>query len=360
LWENGIFQNCLYLVRLFEKSPEVEFACLIAGGNGEIGQATLLADVPMPVLNMSEALQTLDVVIEMSAQLDPRWIEAFDAKGGHVIGMRVGNDYVIDIERMIFDLPHGVLANQAKYDETWTLPQYEKIGSAYYEAMFRAPVKLMPHLWSSEVIDRALTQHGWTQSFAYRPGRKRWRVGIVEPNLCMVKTCFIPLLSIDVAHRANPHFLERMICYNSTQIREKPSFVHFAQQLDVVRHGLGIFENRYPMFCLLGQQVEAIFTHQWENAQNYVYYEVLYGGYPLIHNSPILSDVGYYYPEFDCEVGAKALLDAVTNHDTHLMAYRRSANAFIQALSPEHPRNIETYTQAVIELRQRKPKPRKF
>ncbi len=39
--------------------------------------------------------------------------------------------------------------------------------------------------------------------------------------------------------------------------------------------------------------------HQWENAQNYVYYEALHAGYPLIHNSHLLDDCGYRYHNFD-------------------------------------------------------------
>jgi hypothetical protein len=354
LWENGIFQNCLYLVRLLQKCDIVGQACLVAVGSSDLAHSRLLVDVPLQAIGLDEALQTLDVVIEMSAQLDPRWIDAFRLRGKSVVAMRVGNDYVIDVERMMFNKPHALLANRARYDEVWTLQQYEKSGKPYYESIWRIPVQIMPHLWSPEVLDRALQQHGMTFKFGYRTGRSRWRMGIVEPNICMVKTCFIPLLSCEMAHRLNPQMLERVVCYNSSHLLGEAHFKHFTSGLDVVRHGLTQFETRIPMFAVLGDRVDGIFSHQWENAQNYVYYEVLYGGYPLIHNSPILRQhgVGYCYDAFDCEAGGQTLLKAHAQHDHHISEYRQNAKRYLQTVGPDHPHNIQVYSQALMRVMQ--------
>ncbi|RYD19009.1 MAG: DUF2827 family protein, partial [Lysobacteraceae bacterium] len=105
--------------------------------------------------------------------------------------------------------------------------------------------------------------------FVYTPGRPRWRVGIFEPNICMVKTGFIPLLSCDAAHRAQPRMIERLRVYNSYTLKDKPLFVGFAQSLDIVRHGLATFEGRFPVFQALPADVDAVFSHHWENGQNY-------------------------------------------------------------------------------------------
>lgn len=37
------------------------------------------------------------------------------------IAAHVGNDYVIDIERMIFNKPHAHLMSGSPYDEIWTV-----------------------------------------------------------------------------------------------------------------------------------------------------------------------------------------------------------------------------------------------
>ncbi len=308
LWENGIFQNCLYLVMLLKLSPRVKATYLVTGGGdgGPEDAKRFLVDSPAPLIDMETAMTTLDVMIEMSAQLNREWSIKFREKGGKIITMRVGNDYVIDIERMVFNLQHALLISGAPYDEVWTLPEYESSCAPYFETLFRAPVKLMPHLWSPVVLDREVAKLPEGQSFGYQPGRRRWRIGIFEPNVCMVKTSFIPMLCCEAAHRENPDMIERMYAYNTFKLKEHPAFAGFAQSLDLVKHGLGFFEGRYPFAQIVPVSVDAVVSHQWENPQNYVYYEALYGGYPLIHNSHLIGNCGYRYHDFDCEEGGKA------------------------------------------------------
>jgi Protein of unknown function (DUF2827) len=354
LWENGIFQNCIFLVMLLLRSPLVESASLVAGGgDGELADAkNFLADSPVPVIDMNEAASTLDVMIEMSAQLAREWVVGFRERGGKIVSMRVGNDYVIDIERMIFDKPHGVLITAAPYHEVWTLPEYEKSCVSYFGSTFRAPVRIVPHLWSPLVLEREVERLPQELTFGYRPGRQRWRAGIFEPNICMVKTSFVPLMSCEAAHRANPRMLEHIWAYNTFHLKEHANFNGFAGSLDIVRHGIASFEGRFPFCREVAEKVDVIVSHHWENAQNYVYYEALSGGYPLIHNSHLLGDCGYRYHDFDCEDGGRALQRAYEGHDANLDAYRRTANAFLRGLEPENEANIRIYSDAIAALYQ--------
>jgi hypothetical protein len=257
---------------------------------------------------------------------------------------------VIDIERMIFDKPHGLLITGAPYDEVWTLPEYENICAPYFATAFRAPVRLMPHLWSPLVLDRARERMDAATPFEYTPGRPKWRVAIFEPNICMVKTCFTPMLACDVAHRARPRLIEHLWVYNSFHLKDKPAFIGFAQSLDVVRHGLASFEGRFPLFQVMPANVDAVMAHHWENSQNYLYYEALHGGFPLVHNSHLLGDCGYRYDGFDCEEAGRALLRAFAEHDANLPAYRAEARRFLHLLDPEHEANVRAYTGAIEAL----------
>ncbi len=352
LWENGIFQNCLFLVLLLLKSPRVEEVVLVAGGGdgGPQDASTFLADSPVPIIDMATASERLDLMIEMSAQLAREWVIDFRARGGRIVSMRVGNDYVIDVERMVFDKPHGLLLTGAPYHEIWTLPEYESVCAPYFASAFRAPVRLMQHLWSPLVLERARSRAEHAGPFEYRPERPKWRVGIFEPNICMVKTSFIPMLACEAAHRAQPRLIEHLWVYNSFHLKDKPAFIGFAQSLDIVRHGLASFEGRFPLFQVMPSQVDVMFAHHWENSQNYTYYEALYGGFPLIHNSHLLGSCGYRYHGFDCEEGGAALRRAFAGHDQNLPAYRANANDFLATLDPESEQNVRTYTEAIEAL----------
>ncbi|QQC67310.1 DUF2827 domain-containing protein [Paraburkholderia ginsengisoli] len=352
VWENGIYQNCIFLVMLLMRSPLVEATFLVAGGgDGEPADAkNFLADSPVPLIDMKEAASTLDVMIEMSAQLAREWVVAFRERGGKIVSMRVGNDYVIDIERMVFDKSSGLLLTGAPYHEVWTLPEYETTCVPYFRSTFRCPVRVMPHLWSPLVLEREAARLPEGVSFGYRPGRRRWRAGIFEPNICMVKTGFIPLLACEAAHRADPDMLEHVWAYNTFHMKEHVGFSGFAHSLDIVKHGLTSFEGRFPFCRVVAADVDVVVSHHWENAQNYVYYEALYGGYPLVHNSHLIGNCGYRYHEFDCEEGGRALQQAYRDHDANFDAYRQNAHAFLAQLDPESDANVQIYSDAIAAL----------
>ena len=351
LWENGIFQNCYFLLLLLNKSPLVEKAFIVNGGDGDPSEATdFLSLAPAPVIDLDTAQRDLDVVIELSAQLNPEWGTRFKSRGGRLVCMRVANDYVIDIERMVFKLPHATVVSNVPYDVVWTLPAFEKTCLEYYRSTLRAPVRVMQHLWSPMLLERAVAEARPGYTFGYRPGRDRWRLAILEPNICSVKTAHLPMMICDVAHRRDPTFIEYLRVYNAMSLKERSIFVQYARSLDLVRHGIATFEPRFPIFEVLGDQADAVVAHSWENEQNYLYYEALHGGYPLIHNSRFLADCGYRYPEFDCDEGASALREAFAAHDRSLGDYRRRASSFLERLNPESDRNVAAYGEALSSL----------
>jgi hypothetical protein len=166
----------------------------------------------------------------------------------------------------------------------------------------------------------------------------------------MVKTSFIPLLSCECAHRADKNMLGMVRVFGTDKLRPQPAFVQFAGSLDLVKDQRASFDARYPFAQVVAREVDAIVSHQWENAQNYLYYEALHGGYPLIHNSDLIEDCGYRYHGFDCEDGGRALRTAFERHDANLDSYRATANAFIRRLHPEHENNVRAYSDALDAL----------
>jgi hypothetical protein len=351
VWENGIFQNCLFLLELLQCSPVVGACFIVNGGPGNPGRAPqLLLGASTGVIDMASALQELDVVIELSAQLDPQWGRQFVEKGGRIIGMRVANDFVIDAERMAFGLAHGLLMSGTPYHQIWTLPAFERTCAGYYQAGFRAPVRSMQHLWAPSLLQLALKARPEDRRFEYTRGRKRWRLAILEPNICSVKTCHLPLLACDVAHRLSPRVVDTVKVFGALKLKENSNFVAFARSTDLVRQGLATFEGRFPIIDVMGVLADAVISHQWENAQNYLYYEALYGGFPLIHNSALLDGCGYRYRDFDPEDGGRAILQAFLEHDRNLDNYLSEARRLLGRLDPRSDANVRSYSEAICDL----------
>ncbi|MBH1966501.1 MAG: DUF2827 domain-containing protein [Comamonadaceae bacterium] len=348
LWENGIFQNCIFQVQLLRQCPGVVQACIVFVGDGsEQARRELLQDTDIEAVDLSDAASQLDMVIEMSAQLSSEWAAAFQARGGKLVSMCVGNDFAIDAERLGYDLPAGRLVPSHQRDAVWTLPEYETVGAPYYAATFRAPVSILPHLWGPELLEASVRKRESGASFEYVPGRRRWRLAIMEPNLSIVKTCIIPFLACEVAHRLDPDKIEYVHVFNTEQLKSNAVFSTVFGSTNLVRHELAGFNGRFSIADVLTQHADALVCHQWENAQNYLYYEALHGGYPLIHNSHLIADCGWRYQGFDCEEGGRVLLEAIAGHDENLQDYRRRANAFLRTLHPLYEDNVRAYSEAI-------------
>lgn len=350
IWENGLYQNCVFLAQLLGHSPAVEEAVLVNTGSDPAGDWLQPAFTGIRLVGLEEAAQTIDVVIDMGTQLPVDWHQAFRARGGKSAWMRVGNDYVIDIERAMFDKPAGALCLDTRYDAAWMLAQHEHSCADYFALTMRAPVRTVPHLWTPLFIQKGIDTLPPDKPWGYRSGRSAWRVCCFEPNLSVAKNCLIPLLACEEAYRANPAFLEMLHVCNTLALKDHQQFAAMAGTLNVVRHGVASFDGRAAVYEFMAHYGDCIVSHHWENGQNYLYYEALYGGYPLIHNSEFIKDCGYYYPHFDCQAGGAALLRAFMEHDRRLEDEKRSTAALLHSVDVANPANIEAYTRVLLAL----------
>jgi hypothetical protein len=357
IWANGAVQNILFLYLLLRASPEVGELWLINAGDGDsLPAAMMTGDMALPLVKFEDVADRLDVLIEGGAQLPAAHFERVRARGGATIAYRCGNDYVMDVERLSFGRPSGSIFNGSRVDEIWTHPQHEKTCGAYWRIAARAPVIAMPHIWSPIFLDKAcaeLAEATPTRTFGYRPAPGPKRVAVFEPNINVVKSCVYPMLVCEAAHREDRSALQEIYITNAIRLKDHVTFQHFANALDIVRDRRASFEARYNLPYFLGTYADIVVAHQWENALNYAYYDALHGRYPLVHNSPFLRDVGYYYPDFDAEAGGRQLLRAVREHDRHLESHDRRAAEFLRTVQIDHPPNIDAHVGRLFDLLRR-------
>ena len=58
---------------------------------------------------------------------------------------------------------------------------------------------------------------------------------------------------------------------------------------------------------------------------NYLYLEVAYLGFPIIHNSPMCKDIGYYYEEDNIDQMLECIEEAKKHHHKRLSMYHLNA-----------------------------------
>ena len=350
VWENSVHQTAMFLSMALNNIPFVKKVVFVNCGAVNSPTSGVLKFSTGEVIAPQDAHDALDLVIEVGAQLPLEWIQNFSARGGKVVAYRLTNDLVIDFERMAFALPASLTFQGAKYDAIWTTSSFEQVCKSYYKHGFGAAVSSVPSIWSPLLVNGYSEE--LSTEFAYKPGSQRWRVGILEPNLCSTKTCHLPLLIADQAHRKDTRMIDSALVFNTLAVKDHESFIKFANSLDLVNQGIATFEGRLPIHMILGPLVDAVISHQWLNDENHLYYEALYGGFPLIHNSDFLGDCGYRYNTFDCVDGGLSFLQAFREHDKNLAEYRKQADMFLAKMNPDAPEIIDAYAKNISDLYQ--------
>ncbi|MBR8334152.1 DUF2827 family protein [Burkholderia ambifaria] len=355
VWENGLGQNVCFFVQMLRGLPFVTDIVLLNCGD----QHTLAPEVDAAAFGLRlvaprDATDLVDVVFEMGGGLDVEWLDHVRAQGKKVVYFCCGQPYVGLVEPTIFK-KDGYFTRATRCDEVWILGK-DRAFAPMLRALHRCPVVEMPFLWDPVFVEQRISAvQAAGMRFGYQPvpgmaSPRRLRVGIFEPNISVVKCCTLPLLICDTVFRRDTHAIERVHVLNSVQMKDHPTFSFMTGSLDLGKRGKLHLDHRHDFVGYASQFVDAVVAHQWQNEQNIAYLDALYGGYPLIHNSPWLGTVGYAYNDSNVEEAASQLLNAAYMHDVAHEDYVGEARAFLARLAPTHARNRSDYARTLLAL----------
>ena len=88
------------------------------------------------------------------------------------------------------------------------------------------------------------------------------------------------------------------------------TLLDFAGSLDIHKEKKLAFDARWPITALLAGDHHMIASHQWGNPLNYAYLDIVYFGFPLVHNAHLCQDIGYYYKDFEVKDGGELIVKA--------------------------------------------------
>ncbi|KIG05781.1 Protein of unknown function DUF2827 [Burkholderia sp. MR1] len=360
IWQNGLGQNVIFFAEALQKLPFVESISLIDVGDQHVLPPQVDTNAKgLRIMRTEDAADAVDVVFEMGGALDTQWLDLMRARGKKVVYYCCGQPYVGLIEAPVFEKPVHVMRPD-RYDEIWLMPK-DRLSVPLMRSLHRCDVHLIPFIWHPQFLEQRIAEvneHGLQYGYQPRsdasmaPEQKPqgFRVAIFEPNISVVKTSSIPMLICEEAYRADQSSVSAMHALNTLHMKDHPTLNHLANSLDIVKAGKAIFHARNDIAGFMAQFSDAVVSHQWGNDQNYLYLDVLYGGYPLIHNSPWMRDAGYYYPGFDAQEGGRQLLLAAREHDSSLADYRARAQRVIDAVNPFNQANLDAFADRLLNL----------
>ena len=352
LFENGLRQNVLFLYLLFRNAPNCKRVYLLNHGDGEpLNVPDGLGISGKDIVRTEFVIDELDYVVGLGAAIDRPMAMRLRELGCKLICYKGGNGGVISMEAVSAKPPRQDAEpyfDHDYYDAIWMTPQHIHTYRGWCQTIYRCPVYEVPQVWSPLLIETADAEI--RRKFGYQAKGEPWRVGVMDPNITIMKTSHMPMLVCEAAFRRNRAAFKAMYITNALQFRESPHFRSFATSLEASKAGIMTIEPRFLSSDFLANHCDAVVTHHWENGLNYLYYEVLFGGYPLIHNSEFLRDYGYYFESFDAESGAEVLLSAYEQHDNELDYYLRRARGLLEKVSPHSPAGVALHEELLARL----------
>lgn len=375
LFQNGLGQNAMFLYTLLEKVETVDKISLINFNTKVSSEGIAEIDYlkGYNVVNWSDAIDNLDVLITigmMPSDPDLRYFK--NKKNTRIVGYKGGNNLVLATEDLLFsskwperehDVPKAIAypTNKGVYDEIWMVPQQEYHNKDYFEITYGCPAFTVPFIWSPMFIENAVAENKQIDpNFKILFSEKefeQWRVASMEPNTSVLKNMMPILHSMEWAYTQEKELFKMFNITNASKFRDHPILMTIASSLQMQRDKKLGFDPRWTVVSLLGNFAEMIISHQWGNPLNYAYLDVVYFGYPLVHNAHLCQDIGYYYSDFNLKDGGDLIVKAAKTHKDN-KGYMEEQRKIISRYTIENQNIIDQYKNLLDGLYDESKKPR--
>lgn len=351
IWSNGIKQNAIFLAETLKHCANVADVRLV-----NMSSVPLTSDLPWSperweTTTFEDAKDSLDILIELGGQVGFDQTSYLKARGARLVSYCCGSEYVSAMESVLFgreSFGHNLFVNQ-RYDALWVIPQVAVNSEHYFSVFRRRPVSVVPFVWDPVFLEQRASS--FANAGEYRPRSGAARLTVMEPNIDVVKFCLYPVLIAEEAFRRRPDLISFLHVTNADRLaRDSKEFVALMNHLDIVRQQKAAFVGRFDTPQFLAEFTDIVISHQWDNPLNYLYLEVCWQGFPLVHNATLCRDLGYFYPGNDVLAGSGQLLHALQAHEGQWEEYRDRQRRAIGRFLPTDAVVQETYTRLLAQL----------
>ena len=358
IWTNGIKQNVLILVELLKKSKNNYDICILNTIDVDWSQKPdYLKDIN--VYNFKDKFMEMDLLIVMGAQVHTDDLNKFkEDKNKRIISYKCGNNYILHVEEVLFKEQKNS-QYESQYDEVWYIPQQHENNQGYYHTLYRTNTVVVPFLWSDKYLSTALNDVNkgfekgtFKKDSKYVQNKEKKVLGVMEPNLNIVKYSLIPTMIAEESYRTEigKNKIEKLMLTNSVNLGKNKNFLSIIKTFDLFLDKKITAEARYQTSFIVSQYFDIVISHQLMNPLNYLYLDVAYMGYPVLHNAYMCKDLGYYYEGSDTFGGGQMLNHILENHDKNLEEYNQKNKKVLDRYNIENPNLIEIYDKLIYNL----------
>jgi len=355
LFSNGFLQNAYFFLNCLEKAG---FSCQMLSLKENPKQFECF-DKSVCVLSKDNSIfnpEEYKAIICLNSNLPKDLYIYLKQYKIFISALICGNNLMFDLE----DFVHGAYApgrtsfitKDSPVDDLWLIPCFH-FAIDYVSLIRGKPARIVPHLWSPVLIEetsKPFLKHD--ESLLYNLSNhvsKKIDILILEPNINFFKSAWIPIVACEKLHKLYPDLINKVYVFNcptheqathmfaSLEIKDK------LQKFSRLRTGeIFAFFNRQKIMPIL-------VSHTISNELNYTYYEALYYGWPLVHNSTLLDECGYQYTDKSLTECANAIYSAFENHNKTLEHYKQKGKLFLEKVNPSSTDIQLTFKELVTE-----------
>jgi hypothetical protein len=303
----------------------------------------------------------MDLIVMMGAQVYDADIQKFkEDKNKRFIGYKCGNNYVIHMENVMFkENKKKYFEYENTFDELWYIPQQHDTNSGFFSTLYRTNAFIVPFIWhhkflleSVKDIEKGYADGRYKKGYKYNPDKEKKVIGIMEPNINIVKYGLIPAMIAEESYRGDVgnSKIDKVMITNGEKVKANHEFMSIIRTFDLFKDKKLSAESRYQTAFILTQYFDVVISHQILNPLNYLYLDAAFLGYPVLHNASLCKDLGYYYENGDTKQGAKMLDYILTEHDNNLQEYHEKNDLVLQRYHADNENLIETYDKLIYNL----------
>jgi hypothetical protein len=349
------------LVHLLKNSKKGYEVCILNSANIDFTERPTYLD-GIDIYHFADKFLEMDLLIVMGAQIHDYQLETFKRSGPNkkIVSYKCGNNYVIHMENILFKTSEPKeFQYEKQYDEIWYVPQQDEVNSGLYKTLYRTNSIAVPFIWSEKYlhesvveIHKGFKEGRYKKDWQYDNTKEKKIIGIMEPNINIVKFCLIPAMITEESYRTvtGRKHIDRLRITNATEVSKHQEFMSIIKTFDLFREGKISAESRYQTAYMLTQHLDILICHQILNPLNYLYLDAAYLGYPVLHNAPMCKDLGYYYEGSDTVKAAEMLNHILTEHDKNLDEYNERNDKVLQRYHINNEEIIETYDRLIEGL----------
>lgn len=344
LWTSGVNQNAIFLVKLFRNMGHNAFLIHIEKDDEKISELFGFPENIKLVKWKDFLEQKSDIVIQLGFFMNKSQWDKYKSKfpNTKLIAYVCGSIFNIETERIIHKPITEYIPTPrneySTYDQIWIIPQMEKTSINFAKYQYKCEkATVVPFVWDPVVTKKFMKE----LKLKEYDGREIKNLAVMEPNLSVQKHFLLPLITCEKYLVEGGDF-EHLYLMDTYRFSKDPTFVTLIDDRKISKLKKVTAEPRFPTIQFLNLAADLVFSFQWEVPLNYLYLDVAWWGWPIVHNAEFCQDIGYYYQGWDTDDAVKQLDKAIKGHHTDTK-YKRKMRKNIFRYTCGNPKLMDDY-----------------